>query len=195
MHPMNKKSLILLFTLVFAVILCGAVSAASNVAMGKTLSVVSTHAVNKEVSATTYPKLIDQGVTLTKEYLVKKDSLGRYSPYGTGQAYEGMKYPTKYYWKTYLYQSGMIVIKAHFYHTTLKRTIYQYIKIEQKWDSIDGGYLLYFYVHPKSWGGSGHQSIFGIYGHDGTPLYYYWHRVGRLNASFRTFMIKNAAMD
>ena len=43
MHPMNKKSLILLFTLVFAFILCGAVSAASNVAMGKTLSVVSTH--------------------------------------------------------------------------------------------------------------------------------------------------------
>ena len=67
MYKLKNKTFILFFTLLFAVILCGAVSATSSVTLGNILSVVSTHSVTQKVSSKSiYPKLIDYGVTHTK---------------------------------------------------------------------------------------------------------------------------------
>ena len=191
MDLIGNKTLIFLFTMAFAVILCGAASAASNVPLCKNLSTVSSHTATNTVSSTSvYPKLIDQGVTLTKSYLVKTDSWGRYSRYGTGQAYSGMKYPTKYYWKTYLYSSGTIIVYTHFYHTTLKQNMNQRIIIGKK--SIFGSpKLLYMLITPKSWGNSSHQTVYSTWG---TPIQFYWHPTYNQH-SLRYYMIKYPVMD
>ena len=189
MFVTNNKSLVLLFTLFFVVILCGAVSAASTVPTCKNLSVVSSHNVSKEVSYVPVGKLIDSGVTLTKSYLVKKDSLGRYSPYGTGQAYSGMKYPTKYYWKTYLYPDGTVIVYTHFYHTTLKQTMNQRITIGKK-SFFGSPKKLYYYITPKSWGNSGYQTVYSTWG---TPIQFYWHPAYNQH-SIRYLMIKYAVL-
>ena len=188
MNSMGNKSLILLFTLFFAVILCGSVSATSNVTTGKTISTVSTHTPGSTISH----KLIDSGVTYTKGYLVKINN-GHYST-NIGQVYNGMKYPTKYYWKTYLYSNGNIAIYTHFYHTTLKRTIYQKVIIGTQMVLMNnhGLYkrMVYETVTPRSWGGSSYWSLTGFLG---TPLNFYWHSSVRYHYhSFRYYLIKYA---
>lgn len=123
-------------------------------------------------------KLIDSGVTNTKGYIVKKDAHGHYSTGISDQAYDGMLYPTKFYWKTYQYPNGVIRIYTNFYHTTLKRTIYQTITIgyfkPYNGVSID--------IIPKCWGGSGVSEVSGVCS---KPSTYYW-------KYFRSAMIEYA---
>ena len=137
--------------------------------------------------STDYPKLIDSGVTYTKHYLVKIDRGGHYST-GTGWVFQGMKYPTKYYWKTYLYKSGTILIYTHFYHTTLRQIIFQTILIGKTWTKY-GEYRIHLIVYPKSWGGSGYNALASPYV---TTLEYYWKRIDIGYPSFRTIMIREA---
>ena len=170
MKNLTNKYLILSFTLFLAVILCGAVSATGSTVISYKLSVASTHVVNNEVSSTVYPIKIDSGVTYTKNFY-------------------GMKYRTKYYWNTYLYKSGMIVISTHFYHTTLKRTVYQKITIKRVWVSNYGMYMIAFSMYPKSSGKNGYDSLTSP---NTTPLKYYWDSMGKGYGSFRSMMIKHA---
>ena len=182
MNLTGHKSFILFFSVFFAVILCGTVSATNSV------SVTSSHIVINP----TLPKLIDSGFTYTKGYIVKKNKYGEYSTGTSDQAYPGMKYPTKYYWKTYLYPNGKIVVYTNFYHTSLKRTIYQKVVIGTVLELMNNNglykYMVYESVTPKSWGGS---SYWTLTGYTGTPLNFYWHPHGKQH-SFRYYLIKNA---
>lgn len=176
---MDKKNLMAIITLFFVLTLCGTVFATSNVITGKNSTI--TH-----VNTSSNPKLIDVGVTSTKSYGVKKNSAGHYSVGISDQMYPGMKYPSKYYWKTYLYPNGTIVIYTHFYHSTLKREIFQKIVIGPY--KTSNGTIVYHSVTPKSWGGSSYWSLDGFWG---TPLQFYWHKNGNY-PSFRDRMIKYA---
>ncbi len=151
----DKKILFLLCTLVFAIILSGTVSASANLLSGKDLSLISTH--NSHTLSAADHLQIDSGVTYTKGYLVKVDKWGHYSTGIADKAVPGMLYPTKYYWKTYLYKDGTIVISTHFYHTTLKKTIFQRVVIGK--NLFGSEYLVYHMVSPKSWGGSSYYSV------------------------------------
>ncbi len=176
---MDKKNLMLIFTLFFVLILCGSVFATGNVSTSKTSSIIN---VNKSV----YPKLIDAGVTTTKGYGVKKNSAGHYSIGVTDKIYPGMNYTTKYYWKTYLYANGTIVIYTHFYHSTLKKEINQKIVIGRY--KTKNGNMIYHSVTPKSWGASSYWTLDGFWG---TPLQFYWNKNGNYQ-SFRDRMIRYA---
>lgn len=169
--------------------MCGAVSAATSETITKTSTI---HPTSKQVSSSiTYFKLIDYGVTRTKGYFVKKDSLGRYSIYGTGTAYNGMKYPTKYYWKTYLSYTGNIYIFTAFYHTTLKRNMIQFITIGNV-RGYGGESFIKLSLSPKSWGNSGYCSVGSP---NLTPFQYYWYTHGDGYSSFRSMMIKHAPFN
>jgi len=176
---MDKKELLVVFTLFCVVALCGAVYATGTSTTGKT---VSTTGLNASVS----PKLIDSGVTLTKSYIVKKDVSGHYSTGVADQVYPGMEYPTKYYWKTYLYPNGTIIVYTHFYHTTLKRDIKQKIIIGTV--KTSSGSMVYHSVTPKSWGSSSYWTLDGFIG---TPSNFYWNKQGKY-PSFRDRMIEYA---
>lgn len=176
---MDKRNYILILTVFFVILMCGAVFATGTVSTSKTGS-------STQISDSKYPKLIDEGVTLTKGYGVKKNSLGRYSTGIADKIYPGMKTPTKYYWKTYLYQNGTIIIYTHFYHTTLKKEIYQKIEIGKY--ATKNGSIVYHSVNPKSWGASSYWTLDGFWG---TPLQFYWNKNGAY-PSFRDKIIKNA---
>lgn len=176
---MDKKNLMLISSVFFVLVMCGAVFATGTASTSKTAS--STQIINSK-----YPKLIDTGVTLTKGYGVKKNSAGHYSIGVADKIYPGMNKPTKYYWKTYLYQNGTIVIYTHFYHTTLKREVYQKIEIGKY--ATKNGTIVYHTVTPKSWGASSYWTLDGFWG---TPLQFYWNKNGAY-PSFRDKMIKAA---
>lgn len=176
---MDKKNLILVFTLFLVLILCGAVFATGNVSSSKN-SVITKFNTSKN------PKLIDAGVTLTKGYGVKKNSAGHYSTSIADKIYPGMNHTSKYYWKTYLYPNGTLIIYTHFYHSTLKREIYQKIVIGQY--KSKNGTMIYHSVTPKSWGASSYWTLDGFWG---TPLQFYWNKNGNY-PSFRDRMIKYA---
>jgi hypothetical protein len=185
MFSRDKKILLLLCTLVFVIILSGTVSASANLLSGVDLSLISAQSTHTLSGAD--PLLIDSGVTYTKGYLVKVDKQGHYST-GTGdRALSGMLYPTKYYWKTYLYKDGTIVIRTHFYHTTLKKTIFQRVVIGKNLFGSD--YLVYHTVSPKSWGGS---SYYSVHPSVKSALNFYWKSMGHGYPSFRANMIRNA---
>lgn len=176
---MDKKNLILILAVFSVLVMCSTVFATGNVNSSKTSS--STNLGNSK-----YPKLIDAGVTLTKGYGVKKNSAGHYSIGIADKIYPGMNKPTKYYWKTYLYQNGTIVIYTHFYHTTLKKVIYQTIVIGNY--ATKNGNIVYHSVSPKSWGASSYRTLDGLWS---TPLQFYWNKSNGY-PSFRERMINNA---
>jgi len=176
---MDNKNLILIFAVFSVLIMCGTVFATGSVSSPKTTN-------STKVSNSKYPELIDSGVTLTKGYGVKKNSAGHYSVGIADKIYPGMKKPTKYYWKTYLYQNGTIVIYTHFYHTTLKREVYQKIEIGKS--NTKNGTIVYHSVTPKSWGASSYWTLEGFWG---TPLQFYWNKNGEY-PSFRDRIIQNA---
>jgi hypothetical protein len=176
---MDKKNLILILAVFSVLVMCSAVFATGNVNSSKTLS-------STNLGHSKYPKLIDAGVTLTKGYGVKKNSAGHYSIGIADKIYPGMSKPTKYYWKTYLLQNGTIVIHTHFYHTTLKKEIYQTIVIGKY--PTKNGKIVYHTVSPKSWGASSYWTLDGLWN---DPLQFYWNS-SEGYPSFREKMIKNA---
>jgi hypothetical protein len=176
---MDKSNLLVVFTLFLVLTLFGAVYATGTSSSGKNVSTTG-------LNTTTSPKLIDSGVTLTKSYIVKKDVSGHYSIGVADQGYPGMKYPTKYYWKTYLYPNGTIIIYTHFYHSTLNREINQKIVIGTI--KTSSGSMVYHSVSPKSWGASSYWTLDGFFG---TPSQYYWNKSGKY-PSFRDRMIEYA---
>jgi hypothetical protein len=181
----DKKILFLLCTLVFAIILSGTVSASANLLSGKDLSLISSQ--NSHTLSAADHLQIDSGITYTKGYLVKVDKWGHYSTGIADKAVPGMLYPTKYYWKTNLYKDGTIVISTHFYHTTLKKTIFQRVVIGK--NLFGSEYLVYHMVSPKSWGDS---SYYSVHPSVKSPLNFYWKSMGQGYPSFRSNMIKNA---
>lgn len=176
---MDKKNLLLISSVFFILVMCGAVFATGSASSPKTTN-------STKFSDSKYPKLIDKGVTLTKSYGVKKNSAGHYSVGVADKIYPGMNRPTKYYWRTYLYKNGTIVIYTHFYHTTLKREVSQRIEIGKY--ATKNGTIIYQSVTPKSWGASSYWTLVGFWG---TPLQYYWNNNGEY-PSFRDKLIKNA---